>query len=258
MKKATLIATIALACAPAGAQAQSFGKILDGLSRKLSAMTGSTAGVASDGRPPVNASGHRVSAAPAFGSIARTDVAGVRLGMTPTAVRSALATAGYDVDGTTKHFTFEQMVMQKAASRNPALHASFHEEGIGEITAHNASGQRMSVRFVQMPAGPVASYIYTTIDDRRITRASFAQAIREKYGPSTDAQTGMMWYYWCNGGTVDCAERIIGGDFPFMIYTAGPATPYLELSDENVSGKLQAALLATEVDRVAPMQRARL
>lgn len=251
MKRALFFA-ICTSFAFAPASAQSMRDILNGISRKIDKVASRSV---SSTRI---SSSQRISREPIFGSLDKADIAGVRLGMSPDDVRKALQASGYVIDASKPGYSFRQFVLQKAAKRNPAIQAPVKEQGLRELSGKDSTGQRIDIRFTEMPAGPIVTHIYFTIDDSRTTRASFAQAVREKYGPYTDAQEGMLWYYWCDAGTVNCATRSIGGDFRFLQFTAGPAVSSLELSDVNVTNPIQADLIAKEVDRIAPMQRTRL
>lgn len=137
-------------------------------------------------------------------SAAGKDVAGVRLGMTPAAVRAAMAASGYRFKNSGKALSFDQNV-QVAVATATGGPGQFRTDGtsIGYIEGLGPHDEALRVEFAQWPTGPLASTVTLTIDMARQSKADFLQQVRSKYG-KPNIQLSADDYQWCSPGEKQC------------------------------------------------------
>lgn len=138
--------------------------------------------MAQPAEPPIGATGP-----------ATFDIAGLKLGMGPDAIRQTLGRAGYRVERTSNESDFRNMVASKAAwIRRQQYNAT--ETALRSINAVGPAGERLEIQFAQWPAGPRASYIvYFGNKDRQTVEALKSQVLAKFGQPSWRSGSSPKW-----------------------------------------------------------------
>lgn len=132
------------------------------------------------------------------------DVAGVKLGMSPDQVRTALARAGYRIDRTGETPDFDQEVSAEADFRLKGVgRMDGRARGVSRIAAAGPGRELLTIDFAQWPAGSVAAVIALSVPEERQTAAAFRQQVVARYGratllPNSDEPK------WCTAGDRQC------------------------------------------------------
>lgn len=195
--------------------------------------------------------------APGVLRIAEADIAGVRLGMAPVQVEAALRAANYGSVRKGSGASFEQLVAEKVAERTPLEQRkpAGAEGAVRQIWATGPAGETLWVRFAPSVSGPQVMFVRVSIDDRRVTKAAFQERVNAKFGRPSAAKPGMLDWFWCDSSVVHCGDDWVSARYPYLLYNAGPGSPSLTLSSENVQMEAIKAAVGLEVDRRAPLQR---
>ena len=125
------------------------------------------------------------------------DVAGVRLGATPTEASTALRAAGYKVD-TWATPSFEQAVTREAARRRAASLPWTKDAGVAKLIGDGPRLEHAEVRFLQTAAGPKVVEVTVLVPATSITAAAAKAQLIGKYG-QPDAIRGLgSELNWCS------------------------------------------------------------
>jgi len=182
------------------------------------------------------------------------DIAGVRLGMTPDAVRRALVAAGYRIDHTDATNSFQDNVVVEAAHAQGRMPATYGKStSVGRIWANGPHGEALTVDFDQWPGGAFVGAVDLAIKPERQTLADLQAQIEGKYGmPSL--KTDSLSFQWCTPGERGC-DRISVPQLPTL--QVGYATPYTVRLRENgqVASQLNAAFKASVEARAPKTER---
>ncbi len=177
------------------------------------------------------------------------DVAGVRLGTTPDAVREALVRAGYRIERVDRTQDFRQVVANKVAELRRQV-STAKQGATGGILANGAAGERLQVTFDQWPEGARVVAVSFFGDGRRQAVDAFKAQVASKYGKRTGPILGSD--RWCSAGERTCGPL------------GRPALPTLDadyyqrtlfLKSGSDEEQAQRALVEREVRKIVPLDK---
>lgn len=203
----------------------------------------------------------RISAPSVEQLLAKYDIAGVRLGMTPDQARSALLTAGYTFDEkTSQQFecgwdcALEKLVAQRQL-RSPR---TFSTKVVRWLGMQGPRGQFVEVSFSPTDRGQVATTVRYAIPISQISDQDFQRQMISKFGnPSINENARIMAY--CVPVEPHCYNRSdIKNIFPSLgtwgglSYRREYRTYDLVLSEGTYLQNRRGERLAQIVDGLAP------
>lgn len=131
------------------------------------------------------------------------DVAGVRLGMRPGDVKSALRQSGYQLGAEEMQVSYDSRVRQEWRDMTGI------DTGRSSLVVKSQSwtkgDERISVDFVAMPDGAAVSWVsYSGYDQRSISPEVFEAELLRKYGEPVNPGLGDM--RWCTLKAPSCED----------------------------------------------------
>lgn len=181
------------------------------------------------------------------------DIAGVKLGMTPDAVRRAIVAVGYRIDHTDTTNSFQDNVAVEAAHAQGRVPAYGKATSVGRIWAVGPHAEFLTVDFDQWPGGAFVGAVDLAIKPERQTLAALQSQIEGKYG-KPNLKTDSLSFQWCTPGERGC-DRMSVPQLPTL--QVGYATPYTVRLRENgqVASQLNAAFKASVEARAPKSER---
>jgi hypothetical protein len=186
------------------------------------------------------------------GRVARFDVAGVRLGMTPDQAQRAMAAAGYRLDHWARGASFEQRVAAEVARRRPASAGKTAPAEVTPISlwGDGPNGEKLWIKFQPLATGSIVKFVQITTNPRRSTTEAVQAQVWQKYGAPTGYVLDWNRHFWC-----DLPADICGREALPQYHTLSFGTypePALKLSDEYRLERIGAEAIVAEVERRAP------
>lgn len=205
-------------------------------------------GLSAQERTPARGDGMLPATGPTV-AVATFDIAGVRLGMTPTQARAAMTASGFRppaVDPETE--SWEGLIAEAVAKRrNQTAKRSVMPMS---TMAQGPAKQRLEVWYAASPAGPLVASIKYSVASDQVTGALFRERLTAKYGPPTQTGWGKT-LLWCSFGERRCLPYG-NRDQPYLSGEPGFDLHTLTVNEGELVGSQRSAALRAEIDRRAP------
>lgn len=202
------------------------------------------------------ASGSSDASIIASGRMAKFDLAGVRLGMTPREAEDSLQQSGYKIADRSFGSSYQQLVQIALGDRVPAtpsVPSSSRQTPTG-WSAYGPNREFVMVSFAQMPGGPRVKEVSVTFNMKNTTIDTVTRQVAEKFGPSSKERPYDYTRFWCGQGDQTCGE-IVGYTSPYLQYSYLFGKGGLRLTAEEPIGNWTKKSVSNEVDRRAPKGR---
>lgn len=124
-------------------------------------------------------------------------VAGVKLGMTPSEVKIALAAQGFLTRENGSVETYQNAVEKKAREFRQIAPKFRILQGPYEITGSDNKGRRITVGFLASREKISVSYIDLFMNSSFTRNADVFQGMINEYGPASNGNRG-IWLSWCD------------------------------------------------------------
>jgi hypothetical protein len=121
--------------------------------------------------------------------VARFDVAGVRLGMTPAEVREALVAKGYSLSDDHMYRSWEARVAEEAGKY--ANTPKISTRAVGSTSAEGPEYQRVEVSYEVSPRGSLVSRV---VYSRPGSQGDIRPMVIQKYGPASNVGVMSLGY----------------------------------------------------------------
>ncbi|MEL7831342.1 hypothetical protein AAG604_04100 [Citromicrobium bathyomarinum] len=150
------------------------------------------------------------------------DVAGIRLGMTPSEVRVTMQEKGFSVAETAEaeRLTFAGLAKTEASRLMQTASGLPSIAGPSMVSGTDSGRNRLAVDFLQTRAGPVVSHIKLTFDRSTNDVDRLEADLASRYGQPSRKMLGSYGSHWCSVGGVAKCEVL-----------PDPAAPKLSYSD---------------------------
>ena len=192
----------------------------------------------------------------ASGRMAKLDIAGIRLGMTPREAEDSLQQSGYKIDNRVTGSSYQQRVQIALRDRVPATPyvSSSSQQTPAYWSAYGPNREFLTVSFAPMPGGPRVKEVGVTFNMENTTIDTVTRQVAEKFGPSSKERRYDYSRFWCGQGDQTCGE-IVGYTSPFLSYGYMFGNGKLRLTAEEPIGNWIKNSVSNEVDRRAPKGR---
>jgi hypothetical protein len=186
------------------------------------------------------------------GRVARFDVAGVRLGMTPEQAERAMTAAGYSLDHWARGASFEQRVAAEVERRRPASAGRTSSAELTPISLWGIgpNGEQLWIKFQPMASGPIVKFVQITTDPSRSTNEAVRAQVWQKYGAPTRYMLDWNRNFWCDLPADVCGREALP-QYHTLSFGTYPG-PTLKLSDEYRLERIGAEAIVAEAERRAP------
>lgn len=182
------------------------------------------------------------------------DIAGVRIGMSPTEARTALVERGYTVGAdNTDTMGYTYRLETALRERNPKHPNPSSISRVRAFTASGTSGEQMVVEFHDTSFGAQVRQASLTIGKGRTETQGVRAQVMAKYGQPTVARDSLGSAFWCRRSETRC-ERV--GHTDTVLEFSDAYGVSLRLADENRMRRETDAVIAAEVDRRYPRRAA--
>lgn len=144
-----------------------------------------------------------------YGKLASTEIAGVRIGLRPAEVITALQKAGYEIGERQPAVSFADFVGYHSRTANNQSGPSLNMYGTNIIRA-TLPTQEVEVSFAQWPDGSRVREVRLEAPSNRIRPEDFAAGAIAKFGEAD--RTRQQTRLWCAAAEIDCSSE----DSPHM------------------------------------------
>lgn len=196
MRKTLAAAAIVLATASAPGSAQT---LLDKVIQRIAARKPAPATVPPAATTQQEAAGGAAAPSAAF----PLDVAGVRLGMSADAARTALTKAGYSMpatNGISYGPSFAALVRSEAARRRTgaASSSAMTDRVVTKLEGYGPTREAITVSLTASPAGgSTVTYVHLSMPQDVMTGDAFLRQVTAKYGQPDGRRDQGMTLAWC-------------------------------------------------------------
>ncbi len=188
---------------------------------------------------------------------ATMEVAGIRLGASPSQVKDALRRVGYRVTETREAEAFDQRLAREVATRKGtrAMHTPY--AGVGTIIATGPHQEKAEVGFAQTAGGSIVSRIKVEIAGTTMTATAFREQLIARYGKPDAVRGQGLTLSWCSAPAVKiCGATYTGGELdtalPKLLAELAYGTNIVTLDEGAEAERRRSQAFEAAIVRQAP------